>query len=213
MLSYESNNILRLIEEFMSLISDCTDKAIGFKVIGKSNKPGLMGWNDFVQPYKEKSIFWHNIWKSAGCPVSGQLAELRKFSRAKYHWAIKRTKREANDHILNKTADQLTSKSFNNFWSTIKNMKGSDKSIASIVDGHSTDVAISDRFGCIYKDLYNSIEDVDFVNMIDNVNKSVEDICSSGKCTSAHCHTVDGDTVNKAINKLKSNKDDEVFSI
>ena len=44
----------------------------------------------------------------------------------------------------------MVTKSFNNFWSTIKSMKGSDKTIASIVDGHSTDGAISDHFRSIY---------------------------------------------------------------
>ena len=208
-----NNTILELIEDFMKLISDCGDNTIGVKLIGNSNKPGIMGWNDFIQPYKEKSIFWHNIWQSAGCPVTGQLAELRRFSRAKYHWAIKRTKREANEYILNKTADQLVNKSFDNFWSTIKSMKGSDKTIASVVDGQTTNAAISDRFGGIYKDLYNSIGDVDLVNIIDNVNILVDEKCCSGMCTSTHCHTVTGENVNKAIHKLKADKDDEVYSV
>jgi len=38
---------------------------------------------------KEKSIFWNEIWKSAGKPIAGQLANLRKFTCAKYQWAIK----------------------------------------------------------------------------------------------------------------------------
>ena len=194
--------ILKLIEDFMSLIAECTDSAIGIKLIGNSNKSGVMGWNDFIQPYKDKSIFWHNVWKSAGCPSTGQLAELRRFSRAKYHWAIKRTKYESNEYILNKTADQLITKSFDNFWSTIKSMKGSDRTIASVVDGYSTNNEIADRFGCIYKDLYNSIDDENFVNMIDHVDNLVHDKCSSGLCNSEHCHTINTVTVRKAIWKL-----------
>ena len=51
-----NNHILDLIENFMSIISDCSDKAVGVKQIGKSHKPGILGWNNFVQPYKDKSV-------------------------------------------------------------------------------------------------------------------------------------------------------------
>ena len=208
-----NNLILDIVEIFMAIISDCSDDAVGVKQLGKSQKSGIMGWNNFVQPYKEKSIFWHNIWKSAGCPATGQLADLRRFTRAKYHWAIKRTKREADEYLINKTANQLVNKSFNNFWSTIKRMKGTDKTIANIVDGHTTDGAISDRFRVIYNDLYNSIDDVNFINIIDDVNNLVYNKCSSGLCTFAHCHSITGDTVKNAIFKLKSDKDNKVFNL
>ena len=158
-------------------------------------------------------MFWHKIWKSAGCPATGQLADLRRFTRTRYHWAIKRTKRDADEYLLNKTANQMVNKSFNNFWSTIKSMKGSDKTIASIVDGYSTDGAISDHFRSIYNVLYNSIEDDNFVNIIDDVNILVNRKCNSGMCTSAHCHKITGETVKNAILKLKSDKDDEVYNL
>ena len=208
-----NNLILDLLEHFMSVISDCSDKAIGVKHIGQLHKSGTMGWNNFVQPYKEKSIFWHNIWKSAGCPVTGQLADLCRFTQAKSHWAIKRTKRDADEYLRNKTANQMVNKSSDKFWSSIRKMKGSENTIASVVDDQTTDGAISDRFRLIYNDLYNSIDDDNFVNIIDDVNNLVDNKCSSGMCASAHCHTVTGDTVRKAIFKLKSDKDDEVYSL
>ena len=49
--------ILDLIKKCMAIISNCSDEAIGVKHIGQSHKSGFMGWNNFVQPYKEKSIF------------------------------------------------------------------------------------------------------------------------------------------------------------
>ena len=66
-------------------------------------KKGIPGWNSFVEPYKDKSIFWNDVWKSAGMPKNGQLAELRNFTRAKYHWAIKQVKCEKYNIILNQT--------------------------------------------------------------------------------------------------------------
>ena len=68
-------------------------------------------WNDFVKPYKDKSIFWNELWVSDGKPTSGILFDLRKFARSKYHWAIKQVKKNKDTIILNKTAQQLASKS------------------------------------------------------------------------------------------------------
>ena len=48
--------ILDLMEKFMAIISDCSDESIVVKHIGQPHKSGLMGWNTFVQSYKEKSI-------------------------------------------------------------------------------------------------------------------------------------------------------------
>ena len=58
--------------------------------VAKNNtKKGLPGWNEYVKPFKDKSIFWNDIWKSAGSPVTGQLATIRRNTRARYHQAIK----------------------------------------------------------------------------------------------------------------------------
>ena len=28
----------------------------------------MIGWNDFVKPVRDKSLFWSEMWKQAGCP-------------------------------------------------------------------------------------------------------------------------------------------------
>ena len=179
-----------------------------------TNKQGVIpGWNSFVQPFKDKSIFWHNVWRDSGSPKHGQIAENRRLTRAKYHWAIKQTKKEANNYILNKTADQLSNKSFNDFWKTIKKLKGNNKTIASVVDGLTTDAEISNRFRYLYKNLYNSINDEDLKHTIKNVNSLINDKCNKGSCTTTHCHEISGETIRKAITKLQSNKDDEIYGI
>ncbi len=33
-----------------------------------NGKRGVPGWNEFVKPYKDKSIFWNDVWKNAGSP-------------------------------------------------------------------------------------------------------------------------------------------------
>ena len=70
----------------------------------RGNKKGIPGWNTHVQPYKDKSIFANDMWKQAGRPVSGPLTDMRKSTRAKYHWAIKQVKKQKDTILLNNTA-------------------------------------------------------------------------------------------------------------
>ena len=65
------------------------------------------GENNFVKPYKEKSIFWHDIWKTSGWPQTGWLAKLRRFSHTKYRWAIRKAKKDTDKLVLDKTIQQL----------------------------------------------------------------------------------------------------------
>ena len=108
-----------------------------------NGKPGIPGWNEFVKPYKDKSIFWNDVWKNAGSPDSGQLGDLRRFSRSKYHWAIKQVKTNADEFVKEKTAFTLRHKSFKDFWITIKKMRGRAICSSGIIDGCCTDKDIA----------------------------------------------------------------------
>ena len=101
-------------------MSFCAEITIPSRTI--SNEPkGMPGWNDFVRPYKDKSILCNELWVSAGKPTSGSLFDERKFARHKYHWAIKYIKKNKESIILNKTAEQLTNKSFRDFGNILRN--------------------------------------------------------------------------------------------
>ena len=81
------------------------------------------------------------------------------------------------------------------------------------MDGETTDAGISNKFMNIYNNLYNSIKDENFINIRQNVDELVRTECNTGKCNSANCHEISSDTVRNAINKLQSNKDDEIYGI
>ena len=59
--------------------------------------------------------------------------------------------------ILNESAQQLASKSFREFWKTIKRPKGTKKVTSNVVDGICNDQGIADNFQNIYKDILNSV--------------------------------------------------------
>ena len=85
-----------IIVEFLNDIIEAINVAtfLTIPVHSKNSKSSIVpGWNKYVKFYKEKSIFWNNVWKDADSPPHGQLAELRKFARKKYHDAINYVKK------------------------------------------------------------------------------------------------------------------------
>ena len=65
----------------------------------------IAGWSERVQPFKEKSIFWHSLWIDNGRPRNGPVADCMRRTRAEYHYVIRQVKRE-QDHILNERLAQ-----------------------------------------------------------------------------------------------------------
>ena len=204
--------IFQLMDQLIQTMIYCSNESIPTKKISNKNK-GIPGWNDFVQPFKDKSIYWTELWKSAGCPPNGQFAAERRFARYKYHWAIKKVKKDKDKIIKQKTADQLAKKSFNDFWSTIKQFKGTNKSISKVIDGLISDEEISNHFSSIYGSLYNSVHDSEFKTLKNDVNTLVSQKCCQNNCTQENCQSITKEMVHKAINCLSNNKDDETYGI
>ena len=79
-----------------SLFGDIVDACIGagsecIPQIGRNNnyKKTVPHWKEYVEPHRNRAIFWHNIWKDCGSPRNGVIAESRCNTRAKYHQIIR----------------------------------------------------------------------------------------------------------------------------
>ena len=61
------------------------------------------GWNDYVQPLFEKSLFWYDIWVQNRKTRAGHVANIMRLTRARYHYvvrnAIKSEDRLRNDKM------------------------------------------------------------------------------------------------------------------
>ena len=201
--------ILEKLEQFIDIIKFSANATMPSKRF--SNRKGLVGWNEFVKPYKEKSIFWNDIWISSGRPQNGQLANLRRFSKARYRWAQRKAHNDTNKLILNETAQQLINKSFREFWGTMKKLKGTNRVSSNVIDGVCNDQDIANNFKNIYNDLFNSVEDRDFDKVVNEVDELVTNTCNSGSCESLHCHEINKETLINAVHNLKKDKNDETY--
>ena len=205
------NIIIEKVDEILEIMTVAAELTIPTKIV--TNEPrGIPGWNEYVRPYKDRSIFCHELWVSAGKPPSGQLFNDRKFARYKYHWAIKQARKNKDNIILNKTAQQLTNKSFNEFYKTIKRLKGNNNIIATVIDNKCTEEEIADNFRSIYNNLYNSIQD----DGLDSTKHKVYDLintrCKANVCEQ-NCHRVSPDTIKNAIDCLNNGKNDETYNM
>ena len=81
------------IHKFYNYLTDASVLAgwltIPSSITKKPYKKSIQGWNAYVRNKQHDAIFWHNIWKSAGSPQHGVLADLRHSTRSQYHQAEK----------------------------------------------------------------------------------------------------------------------------
>jgi hypothetical protein len=63
------------------------------------------GWNEFVKQYRDTALFWHSIWKSCDSPTVGNIACIRRRTRAEYHSAIKQVKNNEKTVSANRLAE------------------------------------------------------------------------------------------------------------
>ena len=87
----------------------------------------LPGWNEHVEPLRQDSLFWHAVWISCGRPPTGALANLMRFTRAKYHRAVKDIKREKEKNRYNCMETAFQNNENRQLWSEIKRMQKKNK--------------------------------------------------------------------------------------
>jgi hypothetical protein len=120
------------------------------------NKKCIPGWNQYVKPYREQSIFWHNLWIDVGKSKTGQIAQIMRSTRAKYHYSLRYIRKNQAYIKNNRLAESLLQKNQRDYWAEIKKVKGIHKKSAASMDGITDDEGIADLFASKYKSLYNT---------------------------------------------------------
>jgi hypothetical protein len=178
------------------------------KHANEQSKP-IPGWHDYVERYKEQAIFWHNIWKDSNSPRSGILADIRKKTRAKYHYAIRSLRKNEDNYISNKIANSLLEKNDAQFWQEINRLKGKKPSTPCNIDNAVGKESIGKLFANKYEQLYNSVsyrkEDMD--NLMGDITNIIVSSCCAGKCQDC-INRVTVFDIEQGVSKLKLGKTD-----
>ena len=131
-------------------------------------RENLPGWKENVAPAKKDALFWHSVWMSAGRPTSGGLYQVMRWTRNKFHYAVRRAKRLSGSLQARKL---LVAAEEGNI-ALMKEMKNTlgkknlGQSIPDSLDGKVTHDSILERFRECYEELYNSAGTEQAMDMI-----------------------------------------------
>lgn len=198
------------LQEFHDNIVDAclVASATNIPQAGKGYKKVIPGWKDNVAQIRRQAIFWHKLWKCNNCPMNGAIADIRRYTRTKYHYALRDIKKNMDTKRANSMAYALLNNKSRNFWSEIQKVKSSNKCATNMIDSIQGSEAISKHFAHIYEDLYNSVsyEGKDMQLLKDELECKLKSKCLSDQC---NCdHSINVETIKKAVRKLKGGKSD-----
>ena len=119
----------------------------------------IPGWTDYIQEYKEQSVFWKALWLSAGRPIDNDLHRNMKFFRNQYHYAIRRVKNHETKIRKNKFAQACLDNNINDIFEEIRKMRNKTSQVSKVIDGKCNTDDIAEHFKQIYDQIYNSQND------------------------------------------------------
>ncbi len=171
----------------------------------KPGKTAIPDWNDVAEPVRENALFWHWLWNECGRPHNGAVADIMRRTRAKYHYSVRKLRREANECSRRKLAESVANdKSQRDLWQEIKKMKHKTRVTSGVIDDCHNDEDICNLFASKYETLYQSVPtDNDELEGIQNElrERMVQDAMQRD------CH-IDVGSVKNAIKKLNYDKSD-----
>lgn len=148
------------IDDYCSqLFSSITSAAVDCFPIRTKRAKIVPGWNDHVRSLRDAASFWNSVWTELDCPSSGTVFDIRKRTKAKFKYAVRRVKRRRDSTMRDKIGASLSDKTSKIFWKEVKRVKNSAKSTrrnCPIVDGYSRDGEISSNFRTKLCEVLNS---------------------------------------------------------
>ena len=110
----------------------------------ESKNRTVPGWSVAIKHVRKQSLFWHWIWSEAGRPTRGTLYEVMKRARHKYHYAVRRLRKNKLQLQRDRISDQMYDNDL--FWSNICNVNPKISSIPTTMDGKQSQLEIASVF-------------------------------------------------------------------
>lgn len=144
------------------------------------------------------------MWLDCGRPREGPVAESMRRTRATYHYAVRKVKKDQDSIINERVAQSIVTSCDRNFWAEIKKLRSKQAASSQSVDGISEVNGIAQLFAQKYRELYNSVsyDNSEMQTIVDNVNSSLSRDVVSTDCIFS-C-----DDVKDAVTRLKPDKRD-----
>ena len=162
----------------------------------------IPGWNDHVKGKHHEALYWHKLWKDAGRPSEGEIAENMRISRHNYHYAIRYCRRNRDTIRATKMANAMLTGRNRDFWREIKSIDKSHQTIPQVIDDAHSKTDIANLFYKKFNLLYNrsDVNSSHLENIRQELNKRINTTCDK------QTHIITQSTVSKLSKKLKQNK-------
>ena len=160
---------------------------------------------------RNKSMFWHGIWKDRGKMQSGVINSIMKKTRSTYHYMLRALKKKTYYETkisLSKSMLQSNGK----YWKSARVLRKNNYSCINVVDGVRDDSQIAKLIKDKYERLFNSVQcsEYELKLMETQVESDVVNVCNNTEtCESSNCvhyHIISSDHVSTAIGILKTDK-------
>ena len=163
------------------------------------------GWNEYVKEHAENAKLWHEVWIQRGKPKQGDIANMKRKTRLKYHYAIRYVTKENIRIRNNKMAEAVANNNDRLLWDEVKKMSKTCNNLPNIIDDKTEVEEISNIFADKYDTLYNSVSyslnDLDRLKM--DIERNIDNKCAN------HPHTISLKVLKDALSKLKLGKKEE----
>ena len=95
----------------------------------------IPGSTEFVDPLRNNSLFLFLILDDCGRPRNWIVAEVMRKTRAQYHAAIWKARREEDNIVNDRFAAALAANRNRDFWRVVKRIRCRRSNVSSVVDG------------------------------------------------------------------------------
>ena len=173
---------------------------------GSPHVKNIPGWKSMIKPLKDDADFWTAVWISSGKPQGTELHRVAKFTKNKYHHAIRKLKVAEKEVRKSNLLNACLDGDVTDLCKEIKRSRGTGCKSAGSIDGVSDPKLISNHFRDIYSKVFNTHSDQDEVNdLIEENNRNIKqnDVEIVNK--------INPDLVKKMINSLHSDKNDSKY--
>jgi hypothetical protein len=95
----EIDSFLVSLQQCLTFTSQSSFTYLNSSTMRRKQKT-IPGWNDAARSLKSQANFWYRLWIEAGCPSSGVLHSIKKSSKSRFKYEMRRLKRREH-HLRN----------------------------------------------------------------------------------------------------------------
>ena len=145
------------IDTLCQTLSDICIQASLITLPQARKKKGLPEWKSRIQPLRDEAHFWGCLWKDCGKPSQGEVLNIYRNCRKKYHNAVKKIKHHDAKLRREEMAKQIAENRTRDLWKEFNKMKPRSRVLPPNINGKTDPGDICNIFYEKTKSLFNSV--------------------------------------------------------